>query len=107
MNVNKPNLNINTAALATFEVVSGSHVVGLITGSGTTQIDNGASMTAKSTSQNALIIGTIIAGESGETTVPVPEPAEFVLLAGAFVLLAVFYRLKAIGCSDCVKSQGN
>jgi fibronectin-binding autotransporter adhesin len=101
VNVNKPNLNIKTAPLATFEVLNGSHTVGAISGSGTTQIDAGASLTVTSIYQNTLTMGNgatltiqaIPGGLLGGTITSVPEPATLVLLAGTFVMLAL---LKAI-----------
>jgi fibronectin-binding autotransporter adhesin len=96
VNVNKSNLNINTAALTTFEVVDGVHVVGAISGKGITQVDSNARLTASSIAQGALTIGsgavvTIqpIAGGplSGQITA-VPEPSSFVTLVGAFMLWA-------------------
>ena len=56
VNVNKTNLNISTAALATFEVVNGSQTIGAITGSGTTQLDAGASLTAASICQGTITL---------------------------------------------------
>jgi len=106
VNVNKSDLDIVTAALATFEVSGGTHVIGSITGSGTTIITGNATVTVASICQDTFILGSITefinqsnAGwpTGGEIT-PVPEPSIFILLAGAFVLLAIFYRLKAIGC---------
>jgi autotransporter-associated beta strand protein len=94
VNVNKPNLNINTAPLATFEIVNGSHTVGAISGSGTTQIDAGANLAVTSIYQNTLTMGSgatltiqpIPGGFQGSTIVPVPEPSSFVLLFAAFIL---------------------
>ncbi len=94
VSVNKPNLNINTAALATFEVVNSAHVVGAISGNGITKVDTGGSLTAASISQDTLTVGsgaTIIiqaipGGPHGGTITPVPEPSSFVLLAGAFIM---------------------
>ena len=104
--VNKSNLNINTAALATFEIVNGSHTVGAISGSGTTMVDAGAKLTATSISQGTLTLGagatltiaTIPGGPTSGTITPVPEPSVFVLLAGFFVALAIrlHKRMRAI-----------
>lgn len=57
VNVNKPDLDINTAASATFEVVNGTHMVGAISGSGITQVDSGASLTVKSIRQDIVTVG--------------------------------------------------
>ena len=100
VNVNKTNLNINTAALATFEVVNGSHTVGAISGSGTTQVDAGASLTVQSISQSTLTLGsgatlniqTIPGGLQGNTIAPVPEPGTWALLATACLALFVYSK---------------
>jgi autotransporter-associated beta strand protein len=54
VNVNKTNLMITTAPLATFEVVNGAHTVGNISGNGTTLVDSGASLTVASISQDNI-----------------------------------------------------
>ncbi len=97
VNVNKTNLNIHTVALATFEIINGSHAVGIISGYGTTQVDSGASLTAASIIQNTLTIGpgatvTIRAlpgGPQGGAITPVPEPSTLVLLGGVFILFTL------------------
>jgi autotransporter-associated beta strand protein len=95
VNVNKTNLNISTAALATFEVVNGANVVGAISGSGITKVDTGASLTAASINQGTLTIGSgatvviqaIAGGPQGGAITPVPEPNAFILLGVAFIML--------------------
>lgn len=91
VSINKANLNIQTADLALFEIVSGIYRVGSISGNGTTQIDSGASLIAKSIHQKKLIIGsnTPLAGDHlSEITAPVPEPSTLVLFCiGAITLL--------------------
>ncbi len=102
--VNKTNLNINTAALATFEIVNGSHTVGAITGSGNTQLDANASLTAASISQNTLTLApgatlTIAAlpgGPLGNPITPVPEPSAFVFLSIAFFAAGSLWIKKTI-----------
>jgi fibronectin-binding autotransporter adhesin len=97
VSVSKSNLNISTAALATFEVVNSSHAVGAISGSGTTKVDAGASLTAASINQGTLTLGSgamltiqaIPGGPQGGVITPVPEPSSFALLAGAF-FIAIF-----------------
>ena len=97
-NMNKTNLNINTAALATFELVNGTHAVGTISGSGTTQVDAGASLTAQSVNQGTLTLGIgarvtiqpIPGGPLGGTIAPVPEPSSFVLLGMSTISLFVY-----------------
>jgi autotransporter-associated beta strand protein len=92
--INKSNLNISTAALATFEVVNSSHAVGAISGSGNTKVDAGASLTVASISQGTLTFGsgatltiqTIPGGLQGGAIRPVPEPSSFALIAGALVM---------------------
>ncbi len=103
VNVNKTNLNINTSPLATFEVVNGTHAVGAINGSGITQVDSGATLTATSIAQGTLTIGsgatvTIQAIPGGpmalsENLTSVPEPSTLALLGiGAISLLAFTWR---------------
>ncbi len=101
VNVNKTSLNINTAALATFEVVNGVHTVGAIMGSGITQVDNGANLSVASILQNTLNVGSgatvtirpIAGGPLGDTIAPVPEPSNCALLSiGAISLLAYAWR---------------
>jgi fibronectin-binding autotransporter adhesin len=89
VNVIKSDLDITTAELATFEIINGSHVVGSITGSGTTIVDSGANLTAASICQGTLIIGTLTRSTPSETTTSVPEPSVIVLLIGAFILLGL------------------
>ncbi len=94
VNVNKSNLNINTAALATFEIVNGAHTVGIISGNGTTLVDSTASLTAAAISQGTLTIGSgatvtiqaLPGGPQGGAINPVPEPSTLSLFAGAFIL---------------------
>jgi autotransporter-associated beta strand protein len=93
VSVIKTNLNINTAALATFEVINGAHTVGSISGAGTTQVDAGASLTAQSIIQGTVTLGIgaritiqpIPGGPQGNAIAPVPEPSSFVLLFGAVI----------------------
>ncbi|MGD0517537.1 MAG: hypothetical protein ABSA26_08385 [Thermoguttaceae bacterium] len=97
VNINETDLNITTAASATLEVFNGAHTVGIISGNGTTLVDSGASLTATSISQNTLTIGSgatvtiqaIPGGPMSGIITPIPEPAAIVLLAGAFVMLAL------------------
>jgi autotransporter-associated beta strand protein len=100
--INKTNLNINTAAPATFKVLSGAHIVGSITGSGMTQIDSGASLTAASIFQNTLTIGngaiiTILPLSGGPLNTnylqTVPEPQTFILLLIALAGAALVRKL--------------
>jgi fibronectin-binding autotransporter adhesin len=93
--INKANLNISTASLATFEVVNGANVVGAISGSGITRVDTGASLTAASISQGTLTIGSgatvviqaIPGGPLGDAITPVPEPNAVILLGAALVMM--------------------
>jgi autotransporter-associated beta strand protein len=95
VSVNKPNLNITTAALATFEVVNGIYVIGTITGSGITKVDTGAILTAASICQDTLTIGSgtmvtieAIAGEPQDYGITaVPEPNAILLLSVALIML--------------------
>ncbi len=99
--VNKTSLNINTAALATFETVNGSHAVGSITGSGITQVDTGSSLSAASIFQNTLTVQSgatvtirpLTGGPLGGEITPVPEPSALVPLAVAiFIAFCAFAR---------------
>ena len=109
VNVNKTDLDITNADLAVFEVADGTHKVGDITGSGTTQVDSGASLTAASISQGTLTIGsgatvTIQAIPGGplalsDNLTSVPEPSTLVLIGvGAISLLAYAWRRRKCGC---------
>jgi autotransporter-associated beta strand protein len=94
VSVSKTNLNISTAALATFEVVNGTNTVGAISGSGITKVDAGASLTAASIKQGTLTFGSgatltiqaIPSGHQGGVITPVPEPSAFAILAGSLIM---------------------
>jgi autotransporter-associated beta strand protein len=102
------NLNIYTAASALFEVADGSHTVGDIAGSGTMQVDSGASLTAASIRQGTLTIGsgaivTIQAIPGGPlanqtTTVLVPELSNMAMLM-QFIMGLSIYRYCKFSCS--------
>jgi Passenger-associated-transport-repeat len=100
--INKSSLNINTAALTTFEVVNCAHTVGAISGGGITQVDAGASLTAASINQGTLTIGsgatvTIQAIPGGPQSGPitsVPEPNTCILLGTAFIMLCYAWTKK-------------
>jgi unsaturated chondroitin disaccharide hydrolase len=104
VDVNKTDLNINTAALATFEVASGTHLVNAITGSGATLVDSGATLSAASIYQDTLTISSgakviilpIADGPLYATITAVPEPSAFVLFASAFIFLA-FTWIRKVG----------
>jgi autotransporter-associated beta strand protein len=95
-NVSKSDLDIFTAASAKFEVADHTHLVGDITGSGTTQVDSGASLTAASISQGTLTISsgatvtiqTIPGGPLSDTITAVPEPSTLALLVAVFLIPA-------------------
>lgn len=94
-NVSKTNLNVNTAESAIFEVASGTHDIGIINGSGTTQVDSGATLTATSIIENTLSLGSgstvniraIPGGLQSGKIAPVPEPSSLILLIGILTLL--------------------
>jgi arabinogalactan endo-1,4-beta-galactosidase len=98
VNVSKENLDINTAASASFEVLNGAHEVGIIDGSGITQVDSGACLTASFIQQGTLTIGSgaklTIRPLSGEplsgTIAPVPEPCTIVLLGMSILSLLTY-----------------
>jgi len=83
-----------------------SHTVGTITGTGTTQLNAGAKLTATSVEEGTLTIGAgatltiaaIAGGPSSDAALlsPVPEPSALVMLAmaGLGVLLAAVRRKK-------------
>jgi autotransporter-associated beta strand protein len=102
---------ISTSSLiennATFLIAdTNAHTIGTITGTGTTQLNDGAQLTASSMAQGTVTIGagatlTIAAIAGGPTSgadllSPVPEPNALVLLAtaGLGVLLAAVCRKK-------------
>jgi autotransporter-associated beta strand protein len=95
VDVNKLDLDVVTAASATFEVASGTHLVDEITGGGTTQVDNSAILSAESIHQGTLTIGSgakvvirpLPGGPLSGAISPVPEPSTIVLLVGAFLFL--------------------
>jgi hypothetical protein len=93
MGISKSELAIITAIGGTFEVADGAHMLGTISGSGTTKVDAGASLTAVSIVQNTLTIGagasvTISPTTGAAGASAVPEPGTWVLLiAGATGLL--------------------
>ena len=99
-NITKNDLNITTTALATFEVLNGSHQVGAIFGKGITIIDAESKLNASSISQNTLTIGNgatvtirpISGGPLSGNITAVPEPAIIGLLA-MFVLTLFSKRL--------------
>jgi autotransporter-associated beta strand protein len=100
--VNKTNLNITTAALATFEILNGAHTVGVISGNGTTLVESGATLTVASISQGTLTIGSgatltiqaIPGGLQGGAIAPVPEPSALLLLTGVLIWQAFAYVKK-------------
>jgi autotransporter-associated beta strand protein len=100
VNLSKTNLNINTAALATFEVVNGTHALGAINGSGTTQVDSGANLTAASIAQGTLTIASgatvtiqaLPGGPQSGGIVPVPEPSVLILLTISAISFAACAR---------------
>jgi autotransporter-associated beta strand protein len=99
------NSAISTADAATFQINSGSHTVGTISGSGATNLIAG-NLTANAITQGTLTIGagatlTIAALPGGpmassENLAPVPEPSTLALLgiAAAMFLLAYARRRK-------------
>ncbi|MCC6123402.1 MAG: DUF4465 domain-containing protein [Pirellulales bacterium] len=76
---------IYVAAGAMLRIEEGSHLLGTITGAGTLLVDDGASLTAASITQSALILGT-------PQTVAVPEPNLFLLLAAGLAAVIVGRR---------------
>jgi autotransporter-associated beta strand protein len=93
VSIDNASLTINTAADAMFQIASGTHVVGIIQGDGTTEVDARASLTATSIWQNTLTIasgGTIViqaisGGPLSDLVQPVPEPSIWILLLFALL----------------------
>jgi hypothetical protein len=102
VNINDTDLNITTAESATFEIVNCAHTVGVISGNGTTLVDNGASLSVASISQNILTMGSgatltiqaIPGGMQSGTISPVPEPSVLLLLAGVLIWQASAFAKK-------------
>ncbi len=98
VNVKKTDLDIATAASATFEVLNGTHEIGSIEGSGRTKVDSGATLTVASLRQGGLYIGSgaklairATVGEPlGDTFTPAAEPSTLVLLCVGTLGLLVF-----------------
>jgi hypothetical protein len=91
--IDNASLTINTTADAMFQIASGTHVVGIIQGDGTTEVDAGASLTATSIWQNTLTIGpdgtiviqAISGGSLAALVQPVPEPSILFLISSALL----------------------
>jgi autotransporter-associated beta strand protein len=84
--VDRPDLVVNTATGAGFEIQGGNHTVGSITGMGTTKIYDGG-LTVGSLRQDALIVGSTGMMQS------VPEPGAIVLLLSALVAIGGMRRI--------------
>jgi autotransporter-associated beta strand protein len=93
-NITKPDLEIITGATGVLEIASGSHTLDTISGSGSTIVDKGASLTVSSIVQNTLTIGsssgTAVQSYSATTIdnsiAAVPEPGTLVLLTFSCLL---------------------
>ncbi len=103
--VNKTDLDIFTAASATFEAVNGAHQLGAIDGNGSTRVDDGATLTVSSIRQGGIYIGSgaklIIRATAGDAPdiyaiAGVPEPSTLVLLVTAFLLLTYRWARKRL-----------
>jgi autotransporter-associated beta strand protein len=81
-----------------------SHTLGTITGMGTTQLNDGAQLTATSIVQGTLTLGIgarvtiqpIPGGPLGDTIAPVPEPSTFMLLSIG-IIGCIFYGWRQRG----------
>jgi hypothetical protein len=83
----------------TIVISAGSQTAGAITGTGITQVNTGATLTATSIVQDMLIIGGAGASAAsmpdGSTTIQVPEPGMWaLLLAGICCPLLFVWRRK-------------
>jgi autotransporter-associated beta strand protein len=87
-NVNKKTLHVETGSAGLFEVASGTHTIGSITGNGITQIDAGTILKATCINQHSLVIGSgakVILGGASLATADmavesVPEPTTCLML---------------------------
>jgi autotransporter-associated beta strand protein len=87
VSVNNDSLTINTADDGIFQVVGGTHTVGIIQGSGTTIVSSDSVLTASSISQDTLTISDDGVGiqpiqgkPMGEMMQSVPEPSIWILM---------------------------
>jgi autotransporter-associated beta strand protein/probable HAF family extracellular repeat protein len=102
VNVNKTNLNVSTSSAGAFVIGDGTYALGCIAGSGSTDVSDGASLTADSIVQNTLTIGAggsvVIREITDSNANTVPEPDAWMLLAvGAACLLPLLRRLPIEG----------
>jgi autotransporter-associated beta strand protein len=90
-----------SATTATFQVDSGTHIVGNISGVGTTVLSAGGNLTASSVVQNTLTLGTgsrltiaaIPGGLTAESTLkPVPEPSSIILLIATALGMIIYWK---------------
>jgi autotransporter-associated beta strand protein len=103
-NISKTDLDIYTSTAALFEVSGGTYEVDTISGSGTTQVDSDASLTAASICQDTLTIGndamvtieSITGGALSGAITSVPEPSTLVLLVGAFAMLGLAKAIRPL-----------
>jgi autotransporter-associated beta strand protein len=86
---------------ATFRIADGvaAHTVGTISGTGTTQLNTDAQLTAASVKQGSLTIGagaklTIAPVAAGGGPAPVPEPGAWALLLAGWLSVAAWRRLR-------------
>ncbi|MGD0382744.1 MAG: autotransporter-associated beta strand repeat-containing protein, partial [Thermoguttaceae bacterium] len=86
--------SISTSSTATFQVDSGTHTVGNISGTGVTILADGGNLTASSVVQGTLTIGSLSGGAQSDnpSPTPVPEPSTITLLIAA--VLGIMYYCK-------------
>jgi hypothetical protein len=106
-NVSKTNLNVSTTAGAEFQIGSGTHSLGSITGGGSTSVAATSALAVARLSQSSLTVATgavvtirpAALGQSSASNPPaaVPEPSPLVLLGlGAITLAGLIRRREKI-----------
>jgi hypothetical protein len=90
-NVNRPDLDIQTASSTTFLVTNGTTTLSDVIGFGSTKVCDGATLRAASIVQDTLTIGGTAASAS---CAAVPEPSAFLLIGMAVLGAFAFFRKK-------------
>ena len=103
-NVNNSSLNIETDLAGAFVIADGTHTIGTIEGSGTTEVNG--QLTVNSIEQGTLTIGpggilTIAALPGGPTSetaqiTAVPEPATLILMITGVFCVLIYRRMRIV-----------